>query len=218
MVLADSGGGGTSDIPAGAISGQIEITIEAIRRIARENMTAMEDNATSQASDFRALDLPPAAFGQVPIAETVGQQHQAAHQVFMDTIDGVIADLQTFAANIEASCAAHEATDEQSAADAQRAGQGALSGVNESMSGYQSQADQNFDNAGAEHRDELGDPPPDAEQREGSENAPGSERPGGSDGATGTTDTPSTAGFDGDSTSADTQTPVASFDGDAAFD
>lgn len=214
MVNADSGGGGSSDVPAGAVSGQIEITIDAIRRIARDNMTAMQDNATSQSSDFRALDLPPSAFGQVPIAQTVGQQHQAAHQVFMDTIDGVIADLETFAANIEASCNAHEAADEQSAVDAQRAGQGALSGVNESMSGYQSQADQNFDNAGAQHREELGDPPPAADQREGSEPPAGSERPEGDDGAAGNTDASSSAGFDADSSSESTST--SSFDGDAA--
>ncbi|QIK67718.1 hypothetical protein G7072_16410 [Nocardioides sp. HDW12B] len=216
MVNADSGGGGSTDIPAGAVSGQIEITIEAIRRIARDNMAAMQDNATSQSSDFRALDLAPSAFGQVPIAQTVGQQHQAAHQVFMDTIDGVIADLETFAANIEASCNAHEATDEQSAADAQRAGQGALSGLNESMSGYQSQADQNFDNAGAEHREELGDPPPAAEQREGSEPPAGSERPEGNDGATGNTDSPETYSYGAGDDSGSTESSTTTFEGDAA--
>jgi hypothetical protein len=208
MVNADSGGGGSTDIPAGAVSGQIEITIEAIRRIARDNMAAMQDNATSQSQDFRALDLAPSAFGQVPIAQTVGQQHQAAHQVFLETIDGVIADLETFAANIEASCNAHEATDEQSAADAQRAGQGALSGLNESMSGYRSQAEENFDNASAEHRAELGDPPPAAEQREGTEPPAGSEPPEGG------TDAPSSTGYDADSPSE--TAPTSSFDGDAA--
>ncbi len=216
MVNADSGGGGGADVPAGAVSGQIEITIETIRRIARDNMSAMQDNATSQSSDFRALSLPPSAFSQVPIAQTVGQQHQAAHQVFMDTIDGVIADLQTFAANIEASCNAHEATDEQSATDAQRAGQGALSGVNESMSGYQSQAERNFDNAGAEHREELGDPTSAAAQREGSGQPPGSERPEGGDTATtGNTDAASSTGYDADS-SPGTTDATPSFDGDAA--
>ena len=172
MGLADSGGG-SSDIPAGAISGQIEITIDAIRRIARDNMAAMQDNANAQAADFRALSLSPAAFSEVPIAQTVGQQHQAAHEVFMTTIDGVIADLENFAANLEASCNAHQATDEQSAVDAQRAGQGALSGVNESMSGYRSQADQNFDNAGAERREQLGDMSTESDQREGAEQPAG---------------------------------------------
>jgi hypothetical protein len=221
MALADSGGG-TSDVPAGAISGQIEITIEAIRRIARENMTAMQDNAEGQSRDFRTLDLPPSAFGQVPIAQTVGAQHQAAHEVFMTTIDGVIADLQHFASNLEASCAAHEATDEQSAVDAQRAGQGALSGLNESMTGYQSQADQNFDNAGAERRDELGEIPPESDQREGSEpSADQTGSPAGSDGTAGSAGPGSTdaGGFDGDSPAdspAASPTDAAGFDGDAA--
>lgn len=177
MVLADSGGG-SSSIPAGAISGQIEITIEAIRRIARDNMAAMQDNAHAQSADFRSLDLPPSAFGQVPIAQVVGAQHAAAHDVFMTTIDGVIADLQNFAANLEASCNAHEATDEQSAVDAQRAGQGVLSGVNEAMgASYQSQADTNFDNAGAQHRDDLGDMPTEADLREGTESPVGQDAP-----------------------------------------
>jgi hypothetical protein len=202
----------------GAVSGQIQITIEAIRKIARDNMAQMRDNATERSSDFVGLSLPPSAFSEVPIAQSVGRQHQAAQEVFARTIEGVIADLETFAANLEASCAAHEAADEQSAMDAQRAGQGALTNVSASMSDYEYRSDENFDAAGAEHRDELGEPS-EAQQRESTETpaVARGETPADSGRPEGPGDA---AGYDGDTVSdsgADTPAQEAP-GGDAGFD
>jgi hypothetical protein len=199
----------------GAVSGQIQITIEAIRKIARDNMAQMRDNATERSSDFVGLSLPPSAFSEVPIAQSVGRQHQAAQEVFARTIEGVIADLEAFAANLEASCAAHEAADEQSAMDAQRAGQGALTNVSASMSDYRYRSDENFETAGAERRDELGEPS-EAQQREGTQGpADSSDGPPADAGRPEVPD--ADAGYDGDSgPDAGSDTPAGS--GDAGFD
>jgi hypothetical protein len=197
----------------GAVSGQIQITIEAIRKIARDNMAQMRDNATERSSDFVGLSLPPGAFSEVPIAQSVGRQHQAAQEVFARTIEGVIADLEAFAANLEASCAAHEATDEQSATDAQRAGQGALTNVSASMGDYQYRSDENFDTAGAEHRDELGEAP-EVQQRGGTETP--TEARAESPADSGRPEVPGdAAGFDGDT---GTGTPAPAGASDTGFD
>jgi hypothetical protein len=211
----------------GAVSGQIQITIEAIRKIARDNMAQMRDNATERSSDFVGLSLPPNAFSEVPIAQSVGRQHQAAQEVFARTIEGVIADLEAFAANLEASCAAHEAADEQSAMDAQRAGQGALTNVSASMSDYRYRSDENFEAAGAEHRDELGEPT-EAQQREGTGTP--ADAPGQSPADSGPPEAPDDAvGYDADAgpdagadAEPDTHAPAgtgeAGYDGDSTPD
>jgi hypothetical protein len=218
MVAIESSNGGAvpetdASTPAetGAVSGQIQITIEAIRKIARDNMAQMRDNASERSSDFVGLNLPPSAFSEVPVAQAVGRQHQAAQEVFARTIEGVIADLETFAANLEASCAAHEAADEQSAIDAQRAGQGALTNVSASMGDYQYRSDENFDTAGAERRDELGEAPP-AEQRAGAAGAAGT--PGESPADAGRPEVPGdAAGSDSDTGSAHPAGGEAGYDG-----
>jgi hypothetical protein len=205
MVRLEETNGGTpaetdASTPAetGAVSGQIQITIEAIRKIARDNMAQMRENASERSSDFVGLNLAPSAFSEVPFAQAVGRQHQAAQEVFARTIEGVIADLETFAANLEASCAAHEATDEQSAIDAQRAGQGALTNLSASMGEYQYRSDENFDAAGAEHRDDLGEVS-EAQQRAGTETP--AEAPGDSPADSDRPEAPGdAAGFDGDTT------------------
>lgn len=178
-----SGGETTRD--TGAVAGEIRITIEAIRKIATDNMTAMRENADSQASDFRSTHLPGSAFGDTPIGQSVASLHTAAHDVFKQTIDGVIQDLETFAANLVASCKAHEETDQQSADDARRAGQGALSGLAAPGAPGQYHADQHFDESSQQHDEAIPDAP--AYQHE-------SAQPGQSEGADGPADQPAAGG------------------------
>ena len=95
-----------------AAVGQVEVTIDKIQRIANTTLPDAESDVTSKSHGFRDLTLSTDSFGEVPAARALGQQHQAAHQVFVETVQGVIADLQEFRQNLLDSMKAHESNDD----------------------------------------------------------------------------------------------------------
>lgn len=101
--VADGGGG------SGA---RVEITIERIEEIARTMMASMDDTARNKSSDFRNTKLSQGVFGQYDRAQEFAAQQDAAHQVFVETIQGVIADLRAFQENLLASARTSRRTDE----------------------------------------------------------------------------------------------------------
>lgn len=90
----------------------VEVTIERIQQIANSQVSAMADTAREQERAFRNLDVGEGAFGQVPAAQQLGQQHRAAQQVFAETIKGILTDLEEFRDALVASAKAHESTDD----------------------------------------------------------------------------------------------------------
>ncbi len=101
--------GGTS----AGLAGQFEMTADAVRDIANRAMESTRSRTERKAHDFGDIDLPPAAFGGWPEGRRLGRHHDGAHQVLLETINGVVADLEEFAANLRATADTAEAQDEQ---------------------------------------------------------------------------------------------------------
>ncbi len=157
---------GPAQVPSGTLAGspvqlqgaadQVQITIEEVMAIARQHLPGAEDDVTVATRDFRNLDLDPGAFGEVPAARHLGVQHQAVHEVFVETVNGVTADLRDFADQLLASAQAHQDSD-----DAVHA---TLLTFASGYSGHVSQADDSFDRARSEQGDKLGVEPAGGEQ------------------------------------------------------
>ncbi|MGH9086713.1 MAG: hypothetical protein ACRDYZ_01120 [Acidimicrobiales bacterium] len=94
-----------------ATAKSISITIEKVENIAKSTLHTMEDTQTNT-KGFRGHKIPDGAFSKVPLAEALARQEQAAHDVFVSTINGVIQDLQDFHDNLMQSAKAHGKTDE----------------------------------------------------------------------------------------------------------
>ena len=94
----------------------VEITIDEIRRIANTTIPATEEDATKATQSFRDLAVDTAAFGGHPLAKELAHQHRGAHEVFVETINGVIRDLQEFADKLRESMDSHEQNDDAIAA------------------------------------------------------------------------------------------------------
>ncbi len=94
----------------------VEITIDEIRRIANTTIPATEEDATKATQSFRDLAVDTAAFGGHPLAKELAHQHRGAHEVFVETINGVIRDLQDFADKLRESMDSHEQNDDAIAA------------------------------------------------------------------------------------------------------
>ena len=94
----------------------VEITIDEIRRIANTTIPATEEDATKATQSFRDLAVDTGAFGGHPLAKELAHQHRGAHEVFVETINGVIRDLQDFADKLRESMNSHEQNDDAVAA------------------------------------------------------------------------------------------------------
>jgi len=92
---------------------QIHMTIDELRSIADSKLPGLKDDAGRSRDQFRNLHLGDGAFSDFPEAQAVARQHTGAHEVFVDTINGVIADLEDFEQRLRESVANAEATDEQ---------------------------------------------------------------------------------------------------------
>jgi hypothetical protein len=119
-----------------AAVGQVEVTIEKIQAIANSTLPDAETDVTTKSHGFRSLTLPPDAFGEVPIARALGAQHEAAHQVFVETVEGVIKDLQEFRQNLLDSMKAHENNDD--------AVHGILTALSSRYQGHHYHSDENW--------------------------------------------------------------------------
>ncbi len=92
--------------------GIVDVAIDRVTAIANAKLPGAEDEVTSSTSEFRSFTPDTSSFSEVPLAQELAQQHQAAHQVFVETVDGVIADLKEFRQRLLDSMKAHENTDD----------------------------------------------------------------------------------------------------------
>jgi hypothetical protein len=151
----------------------IAISIETIEHIASSTMSQVEADTTSAMDGFRSTPVSTANFGDVPLAAELAAQHHAAHEVFVETIQGVLQDLRDFQANLLASARAHQGTDDAAYAS--------LVALGNRYAGHDFQADRNWVRGRREHADELppavgdeGGPDAGAGPGDGSGPAPGS--------------------------------------------
>lgn len=101
-------------VPPGvaAAVGEVQVTIDRIEEIAKTTVARAEQEATTTSTGFRNLDVATAAFSDVPAAQTLATQHRAAHDVFVDTVKGVVEDLREFQRKLIASANAHRGNDD----------------------------------------------------------------------------------------------------------
>jgi hypothetical protein len=95
------------------MAGEIEMTIDAVRAIANRTMGTMKGKAEQSSRTFGDVDLPASAFGGWEQAKALGRHHEGAHDVFRRTLEGVVADLQTFQQNLRDTADSSERRDEE---------------------------------------------------------------------------------------------------------
>lgn len=134
----------------GAAVGLIDVAIANVTAIANSTLPGAESEVTTTTTDFRNLTLPVSAFSEVPLAQQLGQQHQAAHQVFKLTVDGVIDDLVEFRQKLLDSMKSHQSTDDSAHA--------ALSALGRRYHGHVYHSQENYVRALKEQGDRLGKP------------------------------------------------------------
>lgn len=128
--------------------GIVDVAIDRVTAIANAKLPGAEDEVTSSTSEFRSFTPDTSSFSEVPLAQELAHQHRAAHQVFVETIDGVIADLQEFRQTLLDSMRAHENTDD--------AAHAALLSLGRSyQDDHEFHSDQNYDQGRQEQGDKL---------------------------------------------------------------
>lgn len=96
-----------------AAADHIQMTIDELKNIANSKMPGIQDDASRSRDKFRNMALSAGAFSEFPAAQALERQHEGVHEVFIDTINGVIADLESFQQKLRESVGSAEATDEQ---------------------------------------------------------------------------------------------------------
>ena len=140
-VEADSGARAT---PAG----EVKMVIDEVRAIARKTMADLTHQAGNRKSAFGGdAKVGHAAFGQVPKAQAFAAHQEAARQVFIDTFQGVIEDLEAFQANLLACAEAHQANDESV--------QAGLLALSNRLSASDLASHRDYDNSSQQHRHGL---------------------------------------------------------------
>ena len=92
---------------------QVTMVIDEVRRIANHTMQQLSTDAHDGKSSFADVDTALGQFGDVPKARALGAHHQAAHEIFVQTYQGIIEDLVAFRDNLLACAESHQANDEQ---------------------------------------------------------------------------------------------------------
>lgn len=92
---------------------EIQMTIDAVREIANRTMGQMKGRAERSSRTFANMSLPASAFGGWSEAVELGRHHEAAQDVFLRTLEGVIADLETFEQNLRDTAESSERADEE---------------------------------------------------------------------------------------------------------
>lgn len=103
---------GLSPTQARRAAGEVTMVIDEVREIANRTLHALATKAKDDRSAFVSTPVDPGMFGEVPLARELGEEHRAAHQVFTDTLQGVLEDLEAFRDNLRACADSQEATDE----------------------------------------------------------------------------------------------------------
>ena len=129
-------------------AGEVKMVIDEVRAIARKTMADLTHQAGNHKSAFGGdAKVGHAAFGQVPKAQAFAAHQEAARQVFIDTLQGVIADLEAFRANLLACADAHQANDESV--------QAGLLALSNRLSPGNLASYRDYDNSSQEHREGL---------------------------------------------------------------
>lgn len=110
MIVPDMSG--LSPTQALKAAGEVTMVIDEVRDIANRTMHELATKAGRDRSAFAQTPTDLGMFSQVPLARQLGEEHRAAHQVFVDTLQGVLEDLETFRDNLRACADSQEATDE----------------------------------------------------------------------------------------------------------
>ena len=126
---------------------EISMVIEDIRDIARDDIGTATDHAEDSSHTFASVGVGIGDFSSVPMARSFALQHQAAHEVFRDTIRGVLADLEDFRARLLACADGHETTDASVRAH--------LQGMSNSYEHHQLHSRRNYDHGRREHTEAL---------------------------------------------------------------
>jgi hypothetical protein len=72
----------------------IDMAIQDIMDIANTYVAKLEDVADRQSGQpMRDIKVERSAYSQVPAAQRLGAQHEAAQEVFLATVEGVVKDL-----------------------------------------------------------------------------------------------------------------------------
>lgn len=129
---------------------RVEVAIDKVTAIANAKLPGVESEVTQTSTDFRNLTLEQASFGHDPFAQALARQHQAAHEVFVKTVQGVITDLQEFRQKLLDSMKAHENTDDSVHA--------ALVSLGRKYDGHTYHSNENWERARREQGANLGDP------------------------------------------------------------
>jgi hypothetical protein len=95
-----------------AAIGNVEVTAERVRSIANDRLPSAEDDVHTHTRSFRDMPVTVADFGEVPVAQTLAEHHEAAYQVFSETVAGVLKDLEEFRAALIDCMDKHQETDE----------------------------------------------------------------------------------------------------------
>jgi hypothetical protein len=131
----------------GAAIGAVEVTIEKVTAIAQTALPQAESEVTTSSTGFRNLSVSLGSFGDVPLAQELAQQHEAAHRVFVETVEGVLKDLQEFRQKLLDSMKSHSNTDD--------AAQAALLALGRKYDGHQFHSDENWNRSRQEQAESL---------------------------------------------------------------
>lgn len=91
---------------------EITMVIHDVRDIAQTNIGRATATAHGSKQAFDGTPVAVSAFSDVPLGRELGVQHKAAHEVFAQTIAGVLADLEEFRAKLLACADSHETNDD----------------------------------------------------------------------------------------------------------
>jgi len=132
----------------GGAAGQVQMAIDEVLEIAKSTVSRIEDTAENGAArPFRNLQVERSAYGQVPAAQDLAGQHEAVKQVFMETIDAVVADLAEFKQRLLDSASTMQQRD-QSAEDA-------LLALGRSYEGHEFASDTRYQQGLVDHAEAL---------------------------------------------------------------
>jgi len=99
----------------GAVNHVTELTLEEVRSIAH-GLVAPTDEAEGQGSRLQGAPVSAGMFGRSGAGEALAGTHRTAHQIFRETVDQVIADLEAFREQLISTVATYESRDEDVAA------------------------------------------------------------------------------------------------------
>lgn len=91
----------------------IDMSIDGVREAVRRVRADIATQAATTASEFRNTKLPAGSLGPRPAAEAFVEQHNAAHEVYVETIKKVEAELERIADALQASADSAQGVDDR---------------------------------------------------------------------------------------------------------